>query len=77
MVQCEAAAAMEAGRNRSDGMARLLPREDWKPYMAAVLRTPVVMGRWGSERKTGRPPAQRPARFLAREDCRLRVLRAA
>jgi hypothetical protein len=21
--------------------------------MAAVLRTPVVMGRWGSERKTG------------------------
>ena len=30
----------------------------------------------GPERKTGLS-AQRPARFLAREDCRLRVLRAA
>ena len=37
----------------SAGIAKLLPREDWKPYMAAVLRTPVTVQRWGTERKTG------------------------
>jgi hypothetical protein len=37
----------------SKGIARTLPREDWKPSMAAVRRTPVVLDRWGTERKTG------------------------
>ena len=37
----------------SEGIAKILPREDWKPYMAAVLRTPVALARWGTERKTG------------------------
>jgi hypothetical protein len=32
---------------------RAQPREDWKPYMAAVLRTPALVARWGTERKTG------------------------
>jgi hypothetical protein len=41
-----------------------------RPYLRAALEKPRVL----SERKTGRTPAQRPARFLAREDCRLRVL---
>jgi hypothetical protein len=27
--------------------------EDWKLYMAAVLRKPVALDRWGTERKTG------------------------
>jgi hypothetical protein len=37
----------------ADAVARILPREDWKPYMAAVLRTPAVLDRWAKERKTG------------------------
>jgi hypothetical protein len=40
----------------SEGIHRLLSREDWKPYMAAVLRAPVVLDRWGTERKTGLKP---------------------
>ncbi len=36
-----------------DGISKMLPREDWKPYMAAVLRTPAALERWGTERKTG------------------------
>ena len=35
------------------GIVKLLPREDWKPYMQAVLREPATLGRWGTERKTG------------------------
>ena len=27
----------------SEGIAKILPREDWKPYMAAVLPTPVAL----------------------------------
>ena len=30
----------------NDGIVRLLPREDWKPYMQAVLREPATVGRW-------------------------------
>lgn len=41
----------------SDGIKRLLPREDWKPYMQAVLREPAALSRWGTERKTGLEPA--------------------
>ena len=41
----------------SEGIAKILPREDWKPYMAPVLRTPVALARWGTERKTGLEPA--------------------
>jgi len=37
----------------NEGIARLLPREDWKPYMQAVLRDPATLARWGTERKTG------------------------
>jgi hypothetical protein len=37
----------------ADAVARILPREDWKPYMAAVLRTPAVLDGWATERKTG------------------------
>jgi hypothetical protein len=37
----------------SRGIARPQPRPDWEPYMAAVLRTPVALDRWGTERKTG------------------------
>jgi hypothetical protein len=36
-----------------DGISKMLPREDWNPYMAAVLRTPAALERWGTERKTG------------------------
>ena len=36
-----------------DGISKILPREDWKPYMAAVLRMPAALARWGTERKTG------------------------
>ena len=31
----------------SDGIARLLPREDWKLYIRAVLREPATLARWG------------------------------
>jgi hypothetical protein len=29
----------------SEGIAKLLPREDWNPPSAAVLRTPVALDR--------------------------------
>jgi hypothetical protein len=41
----------------ANGTVRAIPREDWRPYMAAVLRTPVDIDRWGTERKTGLEPA--------------------
>ena len=44
----------------ADGQVRALPRDDWKPYMAAVLREPLMLAptdRWGTERKTGLEPA--------------------
>jgi hypothetical protein len=42
----------------ADGaIAKMLPRDDWKPYMEAVLRTPTTLKRWGTERKTGLEPA--------------------
>ena len=41
----------------AEGRIRALPRDDWKPYMAAVLREPLTVDRWGTERKTGLEPA--------------------
>jgi len=38
---------------RDGGIVRMLPRDDWKPYMQAVLREPAQLRRWGTERKTG------------------------
>lgn len=43
----------------NEGIARLLPREDWKPYMQAVLRDPATLARWGTERKTGLEDSKR------------------
>jgi hypothetical protein len=46
----------------ADAVSRILPREDWKPYMAAVLRTPACWtgglrsGRRGSTRDPTLPP---------------------
>lgn len=37
----------------SEGRIRAVPREDWKPYMAAVRREPARVIGWGAERKTG------------------------
>jgi site-specific DNA recombinase len=61
----------------SDGIARLLPREDWKPYMQAVLRSPAVLERWGTERKTGLQDSKRTFGLVRQSTDRVSVIRAA
>ena len=62
---------------RSDGIVKLLPRENWKPYMAAVLRTPVALARWGTERKTGLEPAKRTFVLMRQSTDRVTLVRSA
>ncbi len=51
-----------------EGTVRALPRDDWKQYMAAVLREPASLGRWGTERKTGLYPPNVETNRLVRDE---------
>src|SRR5439155_24604628 len=41
----------------ADGIRRLRPHDDWKPYMRAALMADIAGARNSSERKTGLEPA--------------------